>query len=43
MKKERQRIEAENMQEEALRYAEQIQQENEHLRKTLEEGEGCSC
>jgi len=38
--KERQRIEAENMREEALRYAQQIKQENERLRKTLEEGEG---
>jgi hypothetical protein len=38
--KERQRIEAENLREEALRYAQQIQQENEKLRKTLEEGEG---
>jgi len=38
--KERQRIEAQNLQEEALKYAEQIKQENERLRKTLEEGEG---
>lgn len=38
--KERQRIEAENMREEALRYAQQIQQENERLRKTIDEGEG---
>ena len=38
--KERQRIEAQNLQEEALKYAEQIKQENENLRKTLEEGEG---
>ena len=32
--------EAARLQEEALRYAQQIQQENERLRKTLEEGEG---
>ena len=38
--KDRQRIEAENMREEALRYAQQIKKENEELRKTLEEGEG---
>ena len=32
--------EAARLQEEALKYAQQIQQENEKLRKTLEEGEG---
>ena len=32
--------EAARLQEEALKYAQQIQQENERLRKTLEEGEG---
>mgnify|MGYP006908221443 CR=1 FL=1 len=32
--------EAARLQEEALKYAEQVQQENEKLRKTLEEGEG---
>jgi hypothetical protein len=36
---ERRRIEAQNLQEEALRYAQQVKQENERLRKTLEEGE----
>lgn len=37
---ERRRIEAQKLQEEAVRYAEQIKQENERLRKTLEDGEG---
>ena len=32
--------EAARLQDEALRYAEQVQEENENLRKTLEEGEG---
>ena len=36
----RRKEEAARLQDEALRYAEQMQEENEHLRKTLEEGEG---
>ena len=37
---ERRRLEAQNLQEEALRYAQQVKAENEQLRKTLSEGEG---
>jgi len=37
--KDRQRIEAENMREEALRYAQQVKQENERLLKQLQQGE----
>jgi len=36
----RRKEEAARLQDEALRYAEQMQEENENLRKTLEEGEG---
>ena len=36
----RRKEEAARLQDEALRYAEQMQEENEQLRKTLEEGEG---
>ena len=36
----RRKEEAARLQDEALRYAEQMQEENEHLRKTLAEGEG---
>jgi hypothetical protein len=36
--KERQRIEAENLREEALRYAQQVKSENEALRQQLESG-----
>ncbi|MEK9768138.1 MAG: hypothetical protein VW683_04365 [Betaproteobacteria bacterium] len=38
--KERQRIEAENLREEALRYAQQVKSENEALRQQLESGRG---
>ena len=37
---ERRRIEAQSLQEEAVRYAQQVVSENERLRKTLSEGEG---
>ena len=36
----RRKEEAARLQEEALRYAQQVKAENEKLRKTLEEGEG---